>query len=194
MNQQRTFQQHQGGMMVYPQGGWRKFMFKLPFYLWRMGLGSLFASKMLVLTSTGRKSGLPRSTMLEHTRYNGHYYVASGWGAKAQWYKNVLASPLVTVQTTPNHVIPARAVHVQDDDELQGLFDWMRRSPIWESYAQSWGIDPHSIEDVIAKKDRLAIIRFDPTDEPTPPPVQADLVWMWIPMGLGIIVLLWLLE
>ena len=33
--------------------------------------------------------------------------------------------------------------------------------------------------DILAKKDRIYMLTFDPTDEPTPPPLEADLAWVW---------------
>ena len=37
------------------------------------------------------------------------------------------------------------------------------------------------------------ILRFDPTDEPTPPPLPADLVWLW-PAALFALFTAWLLT
>jgi len=42
-------------------------------------------------------------------------------------------------------------------------------------------------EDIIAKKDRIYWFRFDPTDETTPPPLEADLVWV-LPAALLVFV------
>jgi deazaflavin-dependent oxidoreductase (nitroreductase family) len=53
---------------------------------------------VLLLTTTGRKSGLPRVTPLQFEEVNGNYYIASARGSEADWYKNILASPAVHVQ------------------------------------------------------------------------------------------------
>jgi hypothetical protein len=51
----------------------------------------------------------------------------------------------------------------------------------------------HTTEDILAKKERIYWLRFDPTDEPTPPPLPADLVWLW-PAAVVAVVLAWMLA
>ena len=53
---------------------------------------------VLLLTTTGRKSGLPRVTPLQFEEVKGDYYIASARGREADWFKNVLANPNVHVQ------------------------------------------------------------------------------------------------
>lgn len=53
---------------------------------------------VLLLTTTGRKSGLARQTPLQFERVDGDTIVASARGVEADWFKNVLADPQVTVQ------------------------------------------------------------------------------------------------
>jgi deazaflavin-dependent oxidoreductase (nitroreductase family) len=53
---------------------------------------------VLLLTTTGRKSGLERITPLQYEEVDGLYYVASARGQQADWFKNVLRCPQVRVQ------------------------------------------------------------------------------------------------
>jgi deazaflavin-dependent oxidoreductase (nitroreductase family) len=53
---------------------------------------------VILLTTLGRKSGLPRTTPLQYEEVNGSYYIASARGIEADWYKNILANPSVHVQ------------------------------------------------------------------------------------------------
>lgn len=53
---------------------------------------------VLVLTTTGRKSGLPRSTPLQFEQIGEDYYVGSARGAQADWYRNLLVDPCVQVE------------------------------------------------------------------------------------------------
>lgn len=62
------------------------------------GPGSRAASRVLVLTTVGRKSGQPRLTPLQFEEVDGVYYVASARGAIADWYRNLVACPKVAVQ------------------------------------------------------------------------------------------------
>jgi deazaflavin-dependent oxidoreductase (nitroreductase family) len=66
-------------------------LYRLPIWLFRIRLGWLLMKHFLLLTHTGRKSGLPRQTALEvlqHDKASGRYYVFAGWGEQADWVKN----------------------------------------------------------------------------------------------------------
>ena len=53
---------------------------------------------VLLLTTIGRKSGLPRLTPLQYEEDSEVYYVASARGARADWFRNIQANPQVEVQ------------------------------------------------------------------------------------------------
>ena len=53
---------------------------------------------ILLLTTTGRKSSLPRVTPLQFEEVDGEYYIGSARGAEADWYRNILANQEVEVQ------------------------------------------------------------------------------------------------
>lgn len=53
---------------------------------------------ILLLTTTGRRSGLPRATPLQYELIDGIHWVASGWGQDADWLKNIRHHPHVWVQ------------------------------------------------------------------------------------------------
>jgi deazaflavin-dependent oxidoreductase (nitroreductase family) len=56
------------------------------------------AHAMLLLTTTGRRSGLPRRTALTFQPLDGGYLVLAGMGAGSDWYRNLLEEPRVGVQ------------------------------------------------------------------------------------------------
>ena len=175
----KSFQQKDKGFLTYPAKGWRQAMFKWPVQLWRLGLGPLIGQIFVLITHTGRKTGLPRHTLIELHRLNGKKYGPSGFGRRAQWYRNIEADPRVTIQTS-NGAESVTAVRVTDDDELLALLNNMEEKggrAMRDMYLQALEIES-TPEDIIAKKDRIYWLRFDPTDEPTPPPLKADLVWV----------------
>jgi len=47
----------------------------------------------LYLTTTGRRSGLPREIEIWFTRRDGRYYVISEHSHKSQWVQNLLVNP-----------------------------------------------------------------------------------------------------
>jgi deazaflavin-dependent oxidoreductase (nitroreductase family) len=63
---------------------------------YQSGLGP--ASVVMLLTTTGRKSGLPRITPLQYEEYGGIYYLGSARGAAADWFRNIQANSRVQVQ------------------------------------------------------------------------------------------------
>ncbi|HEU5098689.1 MAG TPA: nitroreductase family deazaflavin-dependent oxidoreductase [Roseiflexaceae bacterium] len=66
--------------------------------LYAIGLGRLIGRIILLLTTTGRKSGLPRVTPLQYEELDGAWYVASANGTKADWFQNILANHHVQVR------------------------------------------------------------------------------------------------
>lgn len=49
----------------------------------------------LYLTTTGRRSGLPREIEIWFTRRDGRYYVIAEHGERSQWVRNLLADQRV---------------------------------------------------------------------------------------------------
>jgi deazaflavin-dependent oxidoreductase (nitroreductase family) len=66
--------------------------------LYAVGLGPVVGRLVLLLTTTGRKTGLPRVTPLQYEENDGAIYVASARGQKADWFRNILADPHVEVR------------------------------------------------------------------------------------------------
>jgi len=75
-------------------------LFRAPIPLYRLGLGWLFGHRFLMLTHRGRKSGRPYQTVLEVVHYDpatDESIVVSGWGTRADWYRNIRANPPIAV-------------------------------------------------------------------------------------------------
>lgn len=81
-----------------PRFVWRLFRFLPPRLAYSIGLGSIAGRAVLLLTTTGRRSGLPRVTPLLYDEIDGIVYVGSARGAKADWYQNLQANPKVDVR------------------------------------------------------------------------------------------------
>lgn len=74
---------------------------RAPILVYRCGLGWVFGRRLVLLTHVGRRSGRPRQVVLEVVGRGpgrGSYVVASGYGSRAHWFRNVLAHPEVTYQ------------------------------------------------------------------------------------------------
>lgn len=75
-----------------------KYIQKLHRALYAIGLGPVIGRIILLLTTTGRKSGLKRVTPLQYEEINGKYYLGSARGTQADWVRNIQASPQVEVR------------------------------------------------------------------------------------------------
>lgn len=60
-------------------------------FLYAVGLGPLVGKIILLLTTTGRKSGLKRVTPLQYEEIDGNYYLGSARGTKSDWFRNIEA-------------------------------------------------------------------------------------------------------
>jgi deazaflavin-dependent oxidoreductase (nitroreductase family) len=178
--------------MTYPRRGTlNRVLFKIPLVLWRMGLGPLLShpalggSKMLALTTWGRVSKLPRSTMLSYTLFEGRPYVASGWGLQSDWVRNLVADPAVRVQVG-RESFSGLSYRVVDEAEFRGVGASLFASggdSHFEDWLTSLGID-YDLNDLVDKRERVYMVGFDPGEVEAPPPVKADLVWAWVMIPL----------
>ncbi len=66
--------------------------------LYTIGFGSVIGRFILLLTTTGRKTGLPRVTPLQYEQVGNDFYVGSSRGSRADWYQNICTEPCVSVQ------------------------------------------------------------------------------------------------
>jgi deazaflavin-dependent oxidoreductase (nitroreductase family) len=181
------YPQEASGAMTYPaKGTLNRIIFKSPLIGWRMGLGSLMShpalggNKMLVLTTWGRRSQLPRHTMLTYASAGGKEYLCSGWGPRSDWYQNIIANPAVTVQTY-HKTYTAKARQVQGLDEFTQVTQEMFASggdTHFTTWLESLGIQ-YDPQDMIDKRERLYILALDPSEETGPAPLEADLTWVW---------------
>ncbi len=158
-------------------------MFKAPLLLWRLGLGKLIGQMFMVITTTGRKSVLPRRTVVEYRLWFGRKYAFAAW-PKSDWYRNIQADPYVTIQTRDGaeSVIARR---VTDELELIRLYDLVQNDPTIKGMAQMLGFEL-TRQSFLEQSDKFHLLVFEPTDEPTPLPLEPDLVWLW-PVALVIV-------
>ncbi len=66
--------------------------------LFAIGLGPLIGRLILLLTTTGRKSGKKRVTPVQYEEIDGILYIGSARGPNADWVRNLIANPQVEVQ------------------------------------------------------------------------------------------------
>jgi deazaflavin-dependent oxidoreductase (nitroreductase family) len=91
---------------------------------WRQG------SKILLLTTTGRKTGQPRTTPLIYENADDKYVIVASKGGAPEhpgWYENLVKEPQVELQVK-DEVFPARARTAHGEE----------RERLWKLAAQQW--------------------------------------------------------
>jgi deazaflavin-dependent oxidoreductase (nitroreductase family) len=93
-------------------------------HIWKRG------SKVLLLTTKGRKSGEPRTTPLIYEKSGDAYVIVASKGGTPDhpgWYLNLTAEPQVELQVE-DEVFPARARTATGEE----------RERLWELAARQW--------------------------------------------------------
>ncbi len=89
----------------------RRRLMRAPIWIFKARAGVVFGRRLLMLEHIGRKSGLRRYVVLEVIDHpaEDRYVVASGFGRKAQWFRNVTANPQIRVCVGRRTSAPATA-------------------------------------------------------------------------------------
>ncbi len=104
-------------------------LMRAPVHLYRARLGFLFGSRMLMLEHIGRKSGARRYVVLEvidHPEPD-TYVVISGFGTRAQWFRNLQSHPSGRVWTGLRAAVPAAARVLSPEEAAASLQSYITR-------------------------------------------------------------------
>ena len=71
--------------------------------IYAIGLGPIIGRLILLLTTTGRKSGKQRITPVQYEEINGTLYIGSARGSRADWVRNIDADPHIEVRVKSRH-------------------------------------------------------------------------------------------
>jgi deazaflavin-dependent oxidoreductase (nitroreductase family) len=177
-----------GQLTPYPDrvGRW---LLRLPLLIYQLGLGDVAnAARIMVLTTRGRKTGLPRHTPIEYRRHGSKIYVVSVWGEQPHWYQNLRAHEPVTVQQGHSQ-FSARAQLVTNSGEALLVLHLFRRAnplvydAILRRMSEREDIAPRTLPEIT---DQIVIVRLMPEPGASDlPPVPNSLVWVW-PVGLAL--------
>jgi deazaflavin-dependent oxidoreductase (nitroreductase family) len=105
--------------------------FRLPVWFYRLGLGFLMGKRFIYFEHMGRKSGLLRRTVVEVVRYDEEgdtYVIVSGYGEKADWYRNLMKTPRIKAQVGSRR-FEAVVQRLPEDEALAEFQDYARRYP-----------------------------------------------------------------
>jgi deazaflavin-dependent oxidoreductase (nitroreductase family) len=108
----------------------RRFVWRLfnlgPRLAYAIGLGPFVGKSVLLLTTRGRKTGLPRVTPLVYEQQGDTIIVASARGPSADWLRNIQTDPRVRVRAAEREYQGMAEVVLDSDriaDYLQRQFN-----------------------------------------------------------------------
>ncbi|MGW5441531.1 nitroreductase family deazaflavin-dependent oxidoreductase [Nocardia asteroides] len=108
----------------------RRFV-RAPIALYRLGLGFMFGTRLLMLEHIGRRTGARRYVVLEvvDRPAPGEYVIVSGFGDRAQWYRNIRAHSDVRVWCGLRRAAQATATPMTDAEAAVALDRYIRNHP-----------------------------------------------------------------
>jgi deazaflavin-dependent oxidoreductase (nitroreductase family) len=146
-----------------------RWFFRLPVTLYRFGLADQLGRSTLLLTTRGRKSGLPRTTALNYVIDGDVTCVLSGSGPGSDWLRNLQANPNVLVQVGRRR-FAALAECITDPVEHRRILT------LWAEQSMRTA-PPRLVQDALRRIgfDYEASIRKHLEEDPPPPLVSLSL-------------------
>ncbi|MFD6953526.1 hypothetical protein A6A08_23440 [Nocardiopsis sp. TSRI0078] len=155
----------------------RRALLRAPIWLYRLGLGALLGDRFVLLTHRGRTTGEVRQAVLEVVGGNdatGTVLVASGYGSRSQWFRNILREPRVLFQVGGRRRRGTATV-LPPEESGQVLAHYAQRYPGTASAlvrGLGHGVDggPESFERLGADRENgVPVVRLSPDDPPRTP-------------------------
>ena len=88
---------------------------------------------VLLLTTTGRKSGKPHTTPIVYLQDEADYIIAPGLVERPDWYLNLKQNPEVTIKIgNETHTVEAREAVAEDRSRL-----WAKAPAYWNDYQKA---------------------------------------------------------
>ena len=108
-----------------------RWLMRAPVWLYKARAGAVLGPRLLMLEHIGRNSGARRYAVLEVIDHPapGTYVLASGFGVKAQWFRNVVANPRVRVYVGSRAPASATARVLEQQEVERSLAVYRDRHP-----------------------------------------------------------------
>lgn len=167
-----------------------KYFNRFMLLMWRLGLGSWLnlwpevGGRVMVITHTGRKTGLKRHTPVNYALVDGELYCVAAFGATTDWYRNIMATPGVEVWLPDGwwagvaHEFPA----VAEGKPSLARLPIVRQVLISSGFAAPlFGLYPHTMTDeaLDAATAHYRLIHIQRTTPCTGSGGPGDLSWVW---------------
>ena len=116
-----------------------KWLFRFPLLLNALGLNYLIPVWMLLLTTTGRKTGKPHTTPVEclFRPEENCFWIMSGWRGSTDWCRNILINPKVAVQIG-RRKFAAVAMQLDEEEVVEYLRETLQINPSAVAIFSRW--------------------------------------------------------
>lgn len=114
-----------------PPSGLLRRALAAPRWLYRLRLSWLLGHRFLLLTHQGRRTGRRYRSMVEVISYDPRTresVVLSGWGDRADWYRNIRATPAIEVETGGHRYVPEQRF-LPPEETYCVMQGYLRRNP-----------------------------------------------------------------
>jgi deazaflavin-dependent oxidoreductase (nitroreductase family) len=132
----------------------------------------------MVITHTGRKTGLKRQTPVNYAIIDGDVYCVAGFGKVSDWYRNIVANPDVEIWL-PDAWWAGTAEEITDQ---KAHLPAIRQVLINSGFAaRASGLDPVAMsdEELEAATSDHRLIHIRRTEARTGPGGPGELAWIW---------------
>lgn len=158
--------------------------------LFRLGLSPLFGNPiwgyMMVLKTTGRKSGKTRYSPVNYAIMNGNIYCTAGWGHMADWYRNLISNPNIEI-LLPGGALAGRAEEVGASTERIVALRKVLKAGGFAGFML--GVNPYTVSDQkLAEKTKdTPLIRISPCGIGSGASDPGG--WVWVPVVVILVLL-----
>jgi len=169
--------------------------------MWRLGLRRMMASPrmgyLMVMATTGRKSGERRLVPLNFAEEGTSVYCLAGFGKRTHWLLNLEADPQCELWLPDGRRVYGHGKVVTDETTR---IEMVRRILVRSGFAAKiaeHGLDPMTApEEVVAELgqsygQRYEVVQIEIGNPASGPGGPGDLVWVW-PIGIGVLAAFWL--
>jgi deazaflavin-dependent oxidoreductase (nitroreductase family) len=158
---------------------------KFMLLMWRLGMGPWInfwpegMGRIMVITHTGRKSGLKRQTPVNYAIVDGEVYCTAGFGRLSDWYRNIKSNPEVEIWL-PDGWWAGTIEEISDPVKRLTLLRAVLQN---SGFAASTfgGLDPFKLtdEELAQATPEYCVLHIRRTAARTGPGGPGDLAWVW---------------
>ncbi|NOY98390.1 MAG: nitroreductase family deazaflavin-dependent oxidoreductase [Chloroflexi bacterium] len=151
--------------------------------VFRLGLGPFmgnpFSGYIMVLKTTGRKTGRERYAPVNYAILDGKIYCLSGFGKNAHWYRNLSAHPQIET-ILPAATLSGTAATVTDADEWLRAARRILKNSGFAGFLSGYNAFTVSDEELRARGDEMIVVRITPNGVRSGAADPGGWLWLWI--------------